>query len=55
MHFTKAIVRCPAASCGAGLTTAQSGAPDYARTLTQFNRSDAYGTSMSRRHEAFQR
>ena len=36
MHFTKAIVRRPAASCGAGLTTAQSGAPDYDRTLTQF-------------------
>ena len=26
-----------------------------ARTLTQFNRSDAYGTSANRRHEAFQR
>lgn len=37
MHFTKAIVRRPAASCGAGLTTAQSGAPDYDRTLTQFH------------------
>jgi hypothetical protein len=26
-----------------------------ARTLMQFNRSDAYGTSVNRRHEAFQR
>jgi hypothetical protein len=25
------------------------------RTLMQFNRSDAYGTSVNRRHEAFQR
>jgi hypothetical protein len=26
-----------------------------ASTLMQFNRSDAYGTSVNRRHEAFQR
>ena len=26
-----------------------------ARTLMQFNSSDAYGTSVNRRHEAFQR
>ena len=26
-----------------------------ARTLAQFNRSDAYGTSVNSRHEAFQR
>ena len=25
-----------------------------ARTLAQFNRSDAYGTTVNRRHEAFQ-
>ncbi|AOK61489.1 dimethylarginine dimethylaminohydrolase family protein [Burkholderia ubonensis] len=37
MHFTQAIVRRPAASCAAGLTTAQLGAPDYDRTLTQFH------------------
>lgn len=39
MHFTQAIVRRPADSCGAGLTTAQLGAPDFVRTLAQF---DAY-------------
>lgn len=37
MYFTKAIVRFPAASCGAGLTTSQDGAPDLDKTLTQFH------------------
>ena len=36
MQFTQAIVRRPAPSCGAGLTTAELGAPDYDKTLTQF-------------------
>ncbi|NML34446.1 dimethylarginine dimethylaminohydrolase family protein [Paraburkholderia antibiotica] len=39
MHFSQAIVRRPAASCASGLTTAQLGAPDYEKTLSQF---DAY-------------
>ncbi|WP_306715716.1 dimethylarginine dimethylaminohydrolase family protein [Burkholderia dolosa] len=39
MRFTRAIVRRPAPSCGAGLTTATLGAPDYRKTLAQF---DAY-------------
>lgn len=39
MQFTQAIVRRPAASCGAGLTTALLGAPDHDKTLAQF---DAY-------------
>ena len=37
MQFTQAIVRRPAPSCGAGLTTAVLGAPDYDKTLTQFH------------------
>ncbi|WP_175747383.1 dimethylarginine dimethylaminohydrolase family protein [Burkholderia ambifaria] len=37
MQFTQAIVRRPAPSCGAGLTTAALGAPDYDKTLTQFH------------------
>ncbi|MGU7781211.1 dimethylarginine dimethylaminohydrolase family protein [Burkholderia sp. PU8-34] len=37
MYFTQAIVRRPAPSCGAGLTTAQLGAPDHDKTLTQFH------------------
>lgn len=37
MQFTQAIVRRPAPSCGAGLTTAELGAPDYDKTLTQFH------------------
>ncbi|MBU9677437.1 amidinotransferase [Burkholderia multivorans] len=39
MQFTQAIVRRPAPTCGAGLTTAALGAPDYDKTLAQF---DAY-------------
>ncbi|QCP54568.1 amidinotransferase [Trinickia violacea] len=37
MQFTQAIVRRPSASCAAGLTTAQLGAPEYDKTLTQFH------------------
>ena len=36
MHFTQAIARLPAATCGAGQTTAQLGAPDIATTSHQF-------------------
>lgn len=36
MHFTQAIARLPAATCGGGQTTAQLGAPDIARTTQQF-------------------
>lgn len=36
MHFTRAIARLPAATCGAGQTTAQLGAPDIAATTRQF-------------------
>ena len=36
MHFTQAIARLPAATCGAGQTTAQLGAPDIAATTRQF-------------------
>lgn len=37
MQFAQAIVRRPAPSCGAGLTTAVLGTPDYDKTLTQFH------------------
>ncbi|MBR8143862.1 amidinotransferase [Burkholderia sp. AU19243] len=37
MQFTQAIVRRPAPSCGAGLTTAALGASDYHKTLAQFH------------------
>lgn len=36
MHFTQAIARLPAATCGAGQTTARLGAPDIAATTRQF-------------------
>lgn len=36
MHFTQAIARLPADSCGSGQTTAQLGAPDIAATGRQF-------------------
>jgi len=37
MHFTNAILRVPANSCGNGLTTADLGAPDPQQTREQFN------------------
>jgi dimethylargininase len=36
MHFTQAIARLPADTCGAGQTTAQLGAPDVAESSRQF-------------------
>jgi len=36
VHFSEALVRRPAPSCAAGLTSAALGAPDPARTLLQF-------------------
>ncbi len=36
MQFSQALVRRPAPSCASGLTSATLGAPDYARTLQQF-------------------
>ncbi|MEX3968438.1 dimethylarginine dimethylaminohydrolase family protein [Paraburkholderia sp. EG286B] len=44
MKFTQAIVRRPAASCGNGLTNAQLGQADYAKTLQQF---EAYCAKLS--------
>jgi dimethylargininase len=37
MHYTNAILRVPADSCGTGLTTADLGAPDFQKTRAQFN------------------
>ncbi len=37
MHYTHAILRLPSATCGHGLTTANLGAPDPAKTRAQFN------------------
>jgi dimethylargininase len=37
MNFIHAILRLPSATCGHGLTTASLGAPDPAKTRTQFN------------------
>lgn len=39
MHYGHAIARIPAITCAQGLTTSDLGAPDFARTLAQF---DAY-------------
>lgn len=36
MHFTQAIARLPADTCGSGQTTSQLGAPDIAATGQQF-------------------
>ena len=36
MHYSNAIVRWPADSCGHGLTTARLGSPDSAKTRVQF-------------------
>jgi dimethylargininase len=36
VHFTQAIVRQPSPACASGLTTAALGAPDFERTLAQF-------------------
>lgn len=38
MHFTNAILRIPATTCGGGLTSASLGAPDPEITRAQFNR-----------------